>query len=239
MSDSDKEDLEQLRFTPQYIVDLIYDTLECLHRVFTRNDIPYVIFGGTALGAERHGGLIPWDDDADLCIRANDEQRLLSLADTFSQYGFTLSTEPFFGYRLYHSTLAKPRILDQYPYPFVDIFLINDIGSRYEYTTEQARKLWPQEPLPYGCFDRLVDVPFGHLMLRGLSSTDAKRHLDDNYGKDWPYVAWREYDHYYYKGVSNACIKLHDENERRPVQHSKFQRMLKPLTAVDNQNMCF
>ena len=164
MSDSDKEDLEQLRFTPQYIVDLIYDTLECLHRVFTRNDIPYVIFGGTALGAERHGGLIPWDDDADLCIRTDDEQRLLSLVDTFSHYGFTLTKEPFFGYRL-------------------------------------------------------INVPFGHLMLRGLSSTDVQQHLDENYGKDWPCVAWREYDHYYYKGVSNACIKLHDENERRPVQH--------------------
>ena len=239
MSDSNKEDLVQLQFTPQDIVDLIYDTLECLHRVLTKNDIPYVIFGGTALGTVRHGGLIPWDDDADLCILADDEQRLVSLADTFAYYGFTLDKEPSFGYRLFHSTLAKPRALDQYSYPFVDIFLLHDTGSSYEYVTEEARSLWPQEPLPYGCFDRLADVPFGHLILRGLSPTDAKRHLDANYGKDWPHVAWREYDHYFYKGVSNLHIKLHDENERRPVQHSKFQRMMKPLTPVDNQTICF
>ena len=161
MGNSDKEDLEQLQFTPQDIVDLIYDTLECLHRVLTKNDIPYVIFGGTALGAERHGGLIPWDDDADLCILANDEERLVALADIFSHYGFTLDKQPF-----------------------------------------------------------------GHLTLCGLSSEDAKRHLDENYGKDWSYVAWRDYDHYYYKGVSNACIKLHDQNKRRSVQHSKVQQQL-------------
>ena len=33
MSDDSKDDLVQLRFTSQSAVDLIYDTLECLHKV--------------------------------------------------------------------------------------------------------------------------------------------------------------------------------------------------------------
>jgi hypothetical protein len=34
--------------------------------------------------------------------------------------------------------LAKLRAFDQYPYPFVDIFVLNDTSSSYEYTTEDA-----------------------------------------------------------------------------------------------------
>ncbi len=238
MNDYTKEALGQLRFTPQFAVDLIYDTLECLHEVLTKNNIRYTICGGTALGAERHGGLIPWDDDADTAILNNDEQRLVESSETFSNYGFTLQKEPFFGYRLYHSILTKPRALDLFPYPFIDIFILNDTGSSYEYSTKDAREYWPQIPLPYGCFDRLVDVQFGHLILRGLSTKDVKQHLDDNYGKDWLYVAWREYDHFYYENVTNLHIKLHEEKEQRPAEHSKFQRLLRPLKSIVNHDTC-
>ena len=238
MDDCNKEDIDQLRFTAQYAVDLIYDTLECVHRVFMKNHLPYTIFSGTALGAERHGGLIPWDDDADTAILSINEHKLVALSDAFAQLGFTLEKVPFFGYRLYHSTLAKPRPFDQFPYPFVDIFLIDDTGSSYEYITDEAREYWPASPLPYGCFNRLVDQPFGHLTVRGLTPEDMKKHLDDNYGKDWPHVATREYDHFYYENVTNAHVELKGEKGQRPARHSKHQRVTKPFKSVLNQNTC-
>ena len=236
MDEHTKEDVAELRFTAQFAVDLIYDTLQCLHRVLVQNKIAYTIFGGTALGAERHGGLIPWDDDADTVLLSHDEERLLALSDTFAKQGFTLIEESSFGYRLYHTTLAKPRPLDQFPYPFVDIFLLKDTGSTYEYITEEARSLWPQTPLPYGCFNRLADVQFGHLTVRGLNSQDAKQHLDDNYGKDWSDVAWREYEHFYYENVTNSRITLRGDKSRRPARHSKYQRTHLPFKSVLNQH---
>jgi lipopolysaccharide cholinephosphotransferase len=232
-----KKDLSQLRFTSQDVVDIIYDTLECLHEVLTKNNIRYTIFSGTALGAERHGGLIPWDDDADTAILNDDEQRLVALSDTFANRGFTLSKVSLVGYRLYHSTLTKPRVHDQHPHPFVDIFIINDTGSSYEYASEEARASWPQTPLPYGCFDRLVNVRFGHLTLRGLSKQDVEQHLDDNYGKDWPCVAWREWDHYLYENLPNIHIPLKEESTKRPAQHSKHQRLTKPFKSMLNRNI--
>jgi len=44
-------------------------------RVAKKYDIPYRIIAGTMLGAVRHGGFIPWDDDADVAMLREDYER--------------------------------------------------------------------------------------------------------------------------------------------------------------------
>ena len=55
--------------------------LYCLLREFDRVckalEIPYVLFAGTLLGAVRHEGFIPWDDDLDVLMRREDYSRFL------------------------------------------------------------------------------------------------------------------------------------------------------------------
>ena len=53
------------------------DALVEFDSVCKKNNIQYWLDSGTLLGAIRHGGFIPWDDDIDVCVLMRDYKRLL------------------------------------------------------------------------------------------------------------------------------------------------------------------
>ena len=57
------------------------EILSDFHEFCVDNDIVYYIHGGTALGAVRHGGFIPWDDDIDVAMTQENFDKLCVLAE--------------------------------------------------------------------------------------------------------------------------------------------------------------
>uniref|UniRef100_UPI0040483500 LicD family protein n=1 Tax=Polaribacter sp. TaxID=1920175 RepID=UPI0040483500 len=53
--------------------------LKYIHQLCIENNIDYYLIAGSALGAERHSGFIPWDDDVDLGLLRDDYNKLISL----------------------------------------------------------------------------------------------------------------------------------------------------------------
>ncbi|MDT4810252.1 LicD family protein [compost metagenome] len=60
---------------------IIRKNLQALHDFCEENNLVYYLSDGTLLGAIRHGGMIPWDDDADVCMPREDYNKLIALSD--------------------------------------------------------------------------------------------------------------------------------------------------------------
>ena len=84
----------------------LLDLLVEFDSVCTRLGITWWIDSGTLLGAVRHGGFIPWDDDLDVCILASDyrEIRRLLSAHLSSPFAFDCSKRG--------QTRLSPRFVD-------------------------------------------------------------------------------------------------------------------------------
>lgn len=68
------------------------DILKAVDAVCRENGLVYFLDGGTCLGAVRHGGFIPWDDDADIGMPYDDYQKFLEIAPTALPEGYSLHT---------------------------------------------------------------------------------------------------------------------------------------------------
>lgn len=61
--------------------NVILNIMMYIHELCEKHNIEYYIMAGTALGAARHGGFIPWDDDLDIAMTRDNYEKFLEICE--------------------------------------------------------------------------------------------------------------------------------------------------------------
>lgn len=120
------------------------DVLQEIDRICKKYNIQYFAEWGTLLGAIRHKGFIPWDDDMDICMKREDYTKFMQVAPMELPQGWALLN----AYTDYRYTELLSRVVNgqqldlddenlkihhQFPYPAgIDIFPLDYISRNSE-----------------------------------------------------------------------------------------------------------
>lgn len=106
---------------------LMLKILKEIHRVCEENKINYFLCYGTLLGAVRHHGFIPWDDDCDIGMLREDYEKFLIIAKEQLSSEFILQTEDLDeGYGFEFSKIMLKNTL------WVEKNVVNNIKRKYK-----------------------------------------------------------------------------------------------------------
>ncbi len=132
---------------------VLLDMLEKFIEVCKKYNLTYFAMGGTLLGAVRHKGFIPWDDDMDIGMPREDYDKLLEIGEKEFSYPYffqTPHTDPYYGFtfakiRNSETTFISPKLVSRGENMnmgiFLDIFPMN--LSRRDKDSEIREKLKP------------------------------------------------------------------------------------------------
>ncbi len=124
------------------------DLLKELLRVCQKHDVQLFLYAGSLLGAVRHKGFIPWDDDIDVAMDRDNYNKLLSVADEFSSPYFlqyALSDKKYFiGYaRLRNSEttaiITNEESIDYNNGIYIDIFVLDEYVENQKMLKKQLK----------------------------------------------------------------------------------------------------
>ena len=131
------------------IQEKLLKMLNWFHNYCRENDLTYYIVGGSMLGAARHGGFIPWDDDVDVVLPRPDYERLLKqFPIENSNY---LLESPYANNNDYYYSFAKlydreTTLMERTKYNcrrgiYIDVFPLDGLGKNEDEVRKNFKKI--------------------------------------------------------------------------------------------------
>ena len=145
------------------------EALTAFDRVCREQGLTYYLAYGTLLGAVRHGGYVPWDDDVDVMVPRADYERL---AQTFAAHA-----PP-------HLSVAGPATRRAWPLPYLKVSddrtrLVEPLEDPVDYGVNVD--VFPLDPVPRG----RVAAAAQRALLRTLLWALELRYIDSDRGRGW------------------------------------------------------
>lgn len=128
----------------------LLDVLKWFHKLCEREELTYYAQGGTALGAVRHNGFIPWDDDLDVGMPRGDYEKLKRLSEKMngqSPYYIEFPGErKDFVYPYCKIYDTRTTLIENTRYKtkrgiFIDVFPIDGIGNTMEESIRNFKRI--------------------------------------------------------------------------------------------------
>ena len=138
--------------TLQHLKQVELDILKDFIKICQKYNLTYFATGGTAIGALRHQGFIPWDDDIDVCMLRKDYDTFMRVApkEMGDTYIFMdAHTEPryplMFGKMIKKGTRFIEEAYQQANYPlgiYIDIFPYDQTPENKSAREKLQKKTW-------------------------------------------------------------------------------------------------
>ncbi len=127
----------------------LVEIMSFFHDVCTKHNIRYYVLGGTCLGAVRHKGFIPWDDDIDVGLPREDYNKLISVLKKNDCKKYYLecpleSKDFVYSYcKLYDTTttLTENTRYKTRRGAYLDIFPLDGAGDTYDEAIKHFKKI--------------------------------------------------------------------------------------------------
>ncbi len=192
--------IDQIHKTAPHKVDQLYELLKIVDEELRQNRIEYSMDGGTLLGAARHQGIIPWDDDADLIIMKEDKARFLALEARLKAKGIVIEDTGFESYKLTFDaqTLRSRFSLAEKDAANLDILVMEKCSDGIiRNASDYFKDTFPKEFFHQEEWDQRRDYSFGppdkRLVLKG--PVNPMRYLKTYYGPECMEYALQTHSH--------------------------------------------
>ena len=159
------------------------EVFDDIHDFCIKNNIRYSLSGGTLIGAIRHGGYIPWDDDIDIYMPRPDYERFLKSyksSNKFRLFAKSLSNSEMVYARVceMEKTFVTSRLnfwTKEEKGVWIDIFPVDGAGDTYEEACKRV-KFEGREYMITEDYDQFLRDTFGDYMQLPPENERVPRH---------------------------------------------------------------